>query len=122
MKNFLYNGSSIKKLSNNGPSVLLVHGLGLNKNMWNWQIKELSENYTVITYDLYGHGESKPPEGKVNLKLFSNQILDILNYFKIDKTALFGFSLGGMIVRRFAIDHSDRLWSLGILNSAPALP
>jgi len=118
MNEYFYNGTSIKKLSSKGPFLIFVHGLGLNKNMWEWQVKKLSSNYSIITYDLYGHGESYKNYKSHNLKLFSNQINDILNFFEIEKTALFGFSLGGMIARRFAIDHSEKLWALGILNSA----
>ena len=118
MKTMFFNGTSVKQLSFAGPYVLLVHGLGLNKNMWEWQTKELSKFFSVISYDLYGHGESKIPEGKVDLELYSNQIKEILDFLKINKTALLGFSLGGMIARKFAIEHTDYLWALGIFNSA----
>ena len=118
MKEMFCNGTSVNQLSFEGPSVLLVHGLGLNKKMWDWQTKELSKLYSVISYDLYGHGQSEMPDGKINLSMFSNQIKEIMEYLEIKKTALLGFSLGGMIVRKFAIDHEEKLWALGILNSA----
>ena len=83
MKTMFFNGTSVKQISFAGPYVLLVHGLGLNKNMWEWQTKELSKFFSVISYDLYGHGESKIPEGKVDLELYSNQIKEILDFFLI---------------------------------------
>ena len=118
MKTFNNSGSSINLVSSNGPYVILVHGLGLNKKMWGWQTNELSKNFSVVTYDLIGHGESKDPEGKLNLEKFSEQILEIMNFLSIKKTALIGFSLGGMIARKFAIKYSEKLWALAVLNSA----
>ena len=118
MKTFNTNGSSINLVSSNGPYIILIHGLGLNKEMWGWQTNELSKNFSVVTYDLIGHGESKDPEGKLNLEKFSEQILEIMNFLSIKKTSLIGFSLGGMIVRKFAIKYSEKLWSLAVLNSA----
>ena len=59
MKNIFVKGTSVNLVSENGPYVILIHGLGLNKDMWEWQIRDLSKNYSLITYDLIGHGESK---------------------------------------------------------------
>ena len=118
MINYTNGGTAYKLISSNGPEIILVHGLGMNHKMWSWQVKELSIKYKVIVYDLFGHGDSRDPEDDISLKLFSDQILELISFLKLDKVALIGFSLGGMIVRRFAIDHNDNLWALGILNSA----
>jgi len=118
MKKIIHNGTSINLVSSNGPFVIMIHGLGLNKKMWSWQANELSKYYSVITYDLIGHGNSKDPGEIINLEYFSNQIVEIMDCFSIDQTALIGFSLGGMIARKFAIRFNEKLWGLVILNSA----
>ena len=118
MKKIIHNGTSINLVSSNGPFVIMIHGLGLNKKMWDWQTKELSKYYSVITYELIGHGNSKDPLEIINLEYFSNQIIEIMDCFSIDQTALIGFSLGGMIARKFAIRFNEKLWGLAILNSA----
>ena len=63
MKTFNHNGSSINLISSKGPHLILVHGLGLNKEMWEWQTNELSKHFSVVTYDLIGHGQSMDPKG-----------------------------------------------------------
>lgn len=103
-----------------GLPIVLVHGLGLNRAMWQWQLPGLCQNYRVLTYDLFGHGESSPAPAEPDLTVFCNQILALLDANNIAQCALFGFSLGGMIARRFAIDHAERLAALGILNSPHA--
>lgn len=97
--------------------VVLIHGLGLNRRVWQWHEPALSLRYRVLNYDLYGHGESGPPPATPSLSLFSAQLRDLLDHLGIDSGAVVGFSLGGMINRRFALDHPERVRALGILNS-----
>ena len=54
-----------------GPPVVLIHGFGLNRAMWQWQLPALVPHFTVLTYDLPGHGESAPPAGTPSLAMFS---------------------------------------------------
>ncbi len=99
------------------PVVVLIHGLGLRKSMWRSHIDLLSKSYRVLAYDLYGHGESVAPPVQPSLRLFAQQLEDLLNQLKIDHCAIVGFSLGGMINRRFAMDWANRVTSLLVLNS-----
>lgn len=100
-----------------GPPIVLIHGLGLNRECWDWTTPALSDRYRVITYDLYGHGESPVPPSKPTLSLFSEQLARLLDHLGIDGASVAGFSLGGMIARRFAQDHPRSADSLAILHS-----
>ncbi len=86
--------------------------------MWQGQRDALAAHYRVITYDLLGHGESPLPPSRPSLTLLSDQLRNLLCDLDLGKVAVAGFSLGGMIARRFAMDHHERLWALAILNSA----
>jgi len=97
--------------------VVLIHGLGLNRHIWDDYRVRLSQRYRILSYDLYGHGESVAPPEEPSLKVFSQQLLGLLDELGIEQSALVGFSLGGMINRRLAMDHPDRVSSLVILNS-----
>ena len=99
------------------PTVVLIHGLGLNREVWQWMIPALSDAYDVITYDLYGHGQSDAPPETPSLSLFSRQLAGLLDTAGVDRAVIVGFSLGGMICRRFALDNPDRAQALVILNS-----
>lgn len=99
------------------PVVVLIHGLGLNRQTWQWHEAALSACYRVLNYDLFGHGESAPPPEQPSLSLFSTQVCNLLDELGIERCTLVGFSLGGMINRRFALDHADRLDALAIFNS-----
>ena len=100
-----------------GQTVVLIHGLGLTRETWRWHLPALAQRHRVICYDLYGHGGSPMPSAEPDLTLFSRQLFLLLDELGIDRAGLVGFSLGGMINRRAAIDHPDRVTALGILNS-----
>ncbi|MEM9043748.1 MAG: alpha/beta fold hydrolase [Pseudomonadota bacterium] len=99
------------------PAVILIHGLGLCRDIWRAHLPELSRSHCVILYDLYGHGESAPAPATVTLTLFSEQVLGLMEAIGLKKMSLIGFSIGGMINRRVALDHSERLDRIVILNS-----
>ena len=99
------------------PVVALIHGLGLNRQVWDRYRSRLGQRYCVLTYDLYGHGESVAPPQTPSVTLFSEQLVGLMDELAIDQCALVGFSLGGMINRRVAIDHPERVRALAILNS-----
>ena len=99
------------------PVVVLIHGLGLNRQVWQSHEPQLATDYRILNYDLYGHGISAKLPATASLTLFSEQLQDLLEGLDIERCALVGFSLGGMINRRFALDHGDRVSALAILNS-----
>ncbi len=99
------------------PAVALIHGLGLTRDTWRALEPALAARYRVLNYDLFGHGESPLPAGDTDLTLFARQLGELLDELEIQRVALVGFSLGGMINRRFALDFPGRASALVILNS-----
>ncbi|MEM7076018.1 MAG: alpha/beta hydrolase [Pseudomonadota bacterium] len=99
------------------PSVIFIHGLGLNRGVWQWMAPALAQDYDLLSYDLYGHGGSAAPPETPSLRLFSRQLAALMDAAEIERAAIVGFSLGGMICRRFAQDAPDRARALVILNS-----
>ena len=99
------------------PVIALIHGLGLNRQIWQSFETALESRYRVLSYDLYGHGESAGPPQKPSVTLYSEQLIGLLDELEIECCVAAGFSLGGMINRRMAIDHPDRVSALVILNS-----
>ena len=94
--------------SENRPVVTLIHGLGMNHQMWRYFQSTLASQYQVLSYDILGHGGSGRPDEPLSLQLFSDQLRDLLNDLDIERCAVLGFSLGGMINRRFAMDYPGR--------------
>lgn len=100
------------------PAVVLLHGLGLTRGVtWDGIAPALAGRFRVLSYDLPGHGETALPHEKVSLSALGGQLIDLMDELGIAQAALVGFSLGGMINRRVAMDHPDRVSALAILNS-----
>jgi len=99
------------------PAVVLIHGLGMTRATWDQHLPSLAENYFVVRYDLAGHGQTPPAATTPDLTMFSEQCIALMDELDIEQAALVGFSLGGMINRRIAIDHPHRVSALAILNS-----
>ena len=100
-----------------GPVLIFIHGLGLNKDLWQWQIPVFKSRFFLVTYDLWGHGNSLHPQEKPSLSLFSKQLRYLMDDKGFKKVTLIGFSLGGMIARRAVQDMPERVDRLIILNS-----
>ncbi len=106
---------SFKKI-NDKVTTVFIHGVGLTKEMWEPQINFFKE-YNTLTYDLLGHGDTDLKKTKINFDNFSKQLLNLINELNLTKIHLVGFSLGALIARHFASEHSDRLRSLIIHGS-----
>ncbi len=100
------------------PVVALIHGLGMSRGSTYADIVPiLAEKFRVLNYDLCGHGETALPTQTPSLTVLSEQLITLMDELGIEQAALVGFSLGGMINRRVAMDHPDRVSALCILNS-----
>lgn len=100
-----------------GAVVVLVHGLGLTHSVWQWLAPDLARRYRVLRYDLLGHGQSAAPQGQPALRDLSQQLARLLDHLGVAQAAIVGFSLGGMVARRFAQDFPPRIRALAILHS-----
>ena len=96
---------------NEKNTIVFIHGVGLNKEMWSPQIGFFM-NYNTLTYDLLGHGSTPLKKSKVTFEDFSTQLIKLINELNFKKIHLVGFSLGSLIARYFASKHDDRLSSL----------
>lgn len=99
------------------PVLALIHGLGLSRGVWDDHVPALAAHYRVLRYDLVGHGDSAPAQGTVTLTTYADQLAELLDHLDTAQCTVIGFSIGGMINRRFALDHGERLDALVILNS-----
>ena len=96
--------------------VVFIHGVGLDHQMWDQQVDYLSE-FSILTYDLLGHGKTPFHKDKLNLKDFSNQLLDLLDHLKIEKINLVGFSLGSLIALDFSSHFQNKVEKLILIGT-----
>jgi pimeloyl-ACP methyl ester carboxylesterase len=93
-----------------GAPVLLLHGGLANSNYWSKVIPILVRHHRrVIVADSRGHGRSTRSAQPYSYQLMASDVIGLLDYLKIGKTDLVGWSDGGIIGLDIAMHHPERL-------------
>src|SRR5262245_44296830 len=95
-----------------GDPILLIHGGLGHADIWANQVKDLMTDHTVIVADSRGHGRSTRTDAPYGYDLMASDYLALLDYLKIDKVYLVGWSDGGIIGLDIAMKHPERLSKL----------
>ncbi len=100
-----------------GPDLVLVHGVGAQLESWDGVVARLGGRFRCIAYDLRGHGATDKPAGPYSIDGFAADLAGLMDALGVARCHLAGFSLGGLIGQRFALDYADRLDRLALLSA-----
>lgn len=95
-----------------GVPLLLIHGGLGHADIWANQVRNLMKDHTVIVADSRGHGRSSRNAEAYSYDLMASDYLALLDYLKVDKVDLVGWSDGGIIGIDIALKHPERLSGL----------
>ncbi|EKD41706.1 MAG: Alpha/beta hydrolase fold protein [uncultured bacterium] len=101
----------------NGLPVIFIHGFPLSQKMWDPQIKALKKTNRVIAYDVRGHGQSDRGDGLYTIEGHVDDLVSLMDYLKIQKAVIVGFSMGGYIAQRFIERNPERVLALGLFDT-----
>lgn len=99
-----------------GKPVILLHSGGADLRDWKYLVPLLSKHYQVIAFDGRGAGKSPSPITPPN---YVEDLLNLLNYFGLEKVAMIGHSIGGQVATDFALEYPDKVSELVLI--APGL-
>ena len=105
------------EISGSGPWLTLSHSLAASTAMWDAQMQALNQHFTVLRYDIRGHGQTQATPGPYTLNQLSDDVHALLTHLGIQSTHWMGLSLGGMIGQTFAIRHPEMLSHVVIADS-----
>ena len=105
------------EIHGNGPPLLLISGTGHNLEFWSNQLQYFSNEFSSIVFDNRGVGKSTVPVSSYTLADMADDAARLLDYVNIDRAHVMGFSMGGHIAQELAINHPNRVLSLGIHHS-----
>jgi len=105
------------EIGGQGPPLLLIHARIADSRMWDDNVQALARHYTVLRYDLRGHGRSPMPSGS-----FSHvaDLARLLQLFSLPRASLIGSSIGGELAIDFALEHPEQVMALITVASAPS--
>ena len=107
--------------SGEGEPVVHIHGGGLGHENFDRLTPLVAERYAVLDLDLRGYGASGRPEQDYTLKVWSDDVIALMDRHEVERAHVHGTSTGGMIALQLAADHPERLQSLVLTCTAAKL-
>ena len=94
---------------NGKEPVILLHGGFVSSDEWGFEVPLLSKTHKVIIADSRGHGRSSRSNQPFSYNLMASDVLQLMDYLKIKKASIVGWSDGGIIGLILAIKHPERV-------------
>lgn len=104
------------------PTLVIVHGFSDSKEGFLSLAGHLARDFHILIPDLPGFGKSSKPNCTYSLELYSEWLLEFLNYKKVYKFHSLGNSMGGAILIEYAHRHPDMLESIVLSCAAGLVP
>jgi pimeloyl-ACP methyl ester carboxylesterase len=105
------------RLAGKGPLVLLIHGMAGSATTWKQVMPALSERFTVLAPDLFGHGESDKTKGDYSLGAMASVLRDLIVALGFKRATVVGQSYGGGIAMQLAYQYPERCERLVLVNA-----
>jgi esterase len=104
----------------NAPPVVCVHGYTGSADAFNALARHFQHRLRIIAPDVRGHGESEwSPEGAYGYLDQMSDVAALVDRLELERFALIGTSMGGVIAMAYAGVHARRLKSLVINDVGP---
>jgi len=101
-----------------GEPLILIHGLADDHRAWRRSVPDLMLRHRVLMYDLRGHGETSVGSADGTLRQLGDDLVALLDAIGLERADVAGFSLGGTIAMRAAIDHPGRVKGLVLVATS----
>jgi pimeloyl-ACP methyl ester carboxylesterase len=108
---------SYRVAGEDGPVVLLIHGIVGCAVQWDQVVPLLAERYRVVAPDLLGHGQSAKPRGDYSLGAYAASVRDLLVALGHRRATVVGHSLGGGVAMQFAYEYPPFAERLVLVSS-----
>ena len=115
-RKFAADGTAYTVSGASSPTLVFIHGVGMNADVWQSQLEYFSNSYQVIAYDFLGHGESPMPDDNPTLDGYVEQLNHLVEHVGVASFSLVGHSMGALLSVAFALKYPDKVQSLIPIN------
>lgn len=109
------------EIDGGGPTVLLLHPVGLDLTCWDSQVGALVPGFRVLRVDLRGHGRSDVPPPPYSLRGFADDVHSLLQQLQLAPAHVIGLSLGGMVAQILGMEYPNDVRSLVLTDTTSTL-
>jgi 3-oxoadipate enol-lactonase len=102
----------------NSKTAVLIHGLSEERSVWSRQESFLKQSISVFSYDVRGFGASPVGSGLGTVRQMADDLGQIISAHNAAPAWLVGFSMGGVIAQRFALDFPELVEGLVLIASS----
>lgn len=99
-------------------TLVFTHGLTADHTMYEKQVEYFRDKYTVITWDVPLHGQSRPYTD-FSYENTAKDLYQILEQEEIEKVLLAGMSMGGYPSQMFAYKYPERTLGFVAIDTTP---
>ncbi|RWP31566.1 alpha/beta hydrolase [Mesorhizobium sp.] len=103
-----------------GEPLFLLHGGLGTTDMFAPILPKLAESRTVIGVDLHGHGRTALGDRPLSLEAMGDDMAAIVKALGYDKVDVMGYSLGGGVAFRMAVQHPETVRRLVLVSTGYA--
>ncbi len=107
-----------KQWSDAGPPLIFLHGGTGSHRIWDLIAPNFTSGYSVMAFDLRGHGLSSNPERGYGIDDYSADLLEFIGTYTTDEVTLVGTSLGALVCVYIAMRVSERIRAV-VLQDPP---
>jgi pimeloyl-ACP methyl ester carboxylesterase len=114
------NGTKLgySELGTGDPPLVLLHGGFGSVEMFGPNVELLASKHRVIGVDLQSHGRTPAAHREMRFETMADDVAALIESLGLERAAVMGFSLGGGVALRAAIQHADLVERL-VLVSTP---
>jgi pimeloyl-ACP methyl ester carboxylesterase len=105
------------EVTGDGPTVLLIQGLGYATWAWAPHVPALAERFRVIAFDNRGAGRSDKPDEPYSIELLAEDAHAVVEQLGTMPAHIAGMSMGGYIALTLARLHPDAVASLALIST-----
>lgn len=101
-----------------GAPLILLHGGFGSVEMFGPNIEALAQSRRVIGVDLQAHGGTGPLGRPMSFEAMATDVAELIGFLGYEKADVLGYSLGGAVAMRLAIDHPAVVDRLVVVSAA----
>lgn len=113
--------SSEWPLNQDRPTLLMVHGAGLNHAQWQGQMSGLRDHANMVAVDLPGRALSAHHDGDQSIAKYAETLSELAHELETSHLIMAGHSMGGAVCLEFAMRYPDQLDGLVLVNTGAKL-